>query len=185
MFFFDWFWSLFDKKTAIKPLIVKQNRPIPDITGIQSASVVRPEMVQAAKNLSDMNDLEVVARTIWGEARNQGLSGMTAVGCVIQNRVKIGGWFGGTPREVCLKPYQFSCWNKDDPNRAKLLSVTSADPQYQNALSIANSVLTGTLKDITGGSDSYQVTGTNAFWARNLKPVASIGSQDFYVTRQA
>lgn len=149
------------------------------------ASIVNPDVVRTAKSLSNLNDLEIVARTIWGEARNQGLSGMTAVGCVIQNRAHIGGWWGKTPREACLKTAQFSCWNSDDPNLPKLLFVTQADRQYQLAISIANSVLIGTLKDITNDSDSYQVRGTNASWARDLKPVASIGDHDFYVTRQA
>lgn len=184
--FSDWFSGMFDK-TAIKPLII--NPPIvdSDTRGIETDTLPSQasNIPSSQKNISDLSDLEVVARTIWGEARNQGLAGMTAVGCVIQNRAKIGGWFGSTPREVCLKPYQFSCWNRDDQNRAKLLSVTQSDRQYQLAIGIADSVLNGTLKDITGGCDSYQVKGTNAFWARNLKPVASIGDQEFYVTRQA
>lgn len=137
---------------------------------------------QTATALSDINDLEIIAKTIWGESRNQGLNGMTAVACVIQNRAHKGGWWGNTPRAVCLKPSQFSCWNSFDPNRAKMLAVTQADPQYQIALSLANSVLTGTLADITGGATSYQVRGTNAWWAKGLTPIASIGSHDFYLT---
>ena len=30
---------------------------------------------------------------------------------VIRNRVKRGGWFGKGYDGVCLKPWQFSCWN--------------------------------------------------------------------------
>jgi spore germination cell wall hydrolase CwlJ-like protein len=140
-------------------------------------------MVSKTHNLSDLNDLEVVASTIWGEARGEGVKGMTAVGCVIQNRVNIGGWFGNCPREVCLKLFQFSAWNTDNPNRPRMLSVTMADPDYRIATSIANSVLTGTLNDITDGADSYEVRGTGAYWAKNLTPVAQIGKHDFYVAR--
>lgn len=164
----------FPEPEPIKPVIVKK----PQLTETG-------DFVSKPLNVSDLSDLEVVARTIWGEARNQNLTGMTAVGCVIQNRAHIDGWFGTTPREVCLKPYQFSCWGRNDPNRALMLSVTTADRQYQVAISIANSVLTGTLNDITNNADSYEVKGTNAFWARNLEPVASIGVHEFYVTRQA
>ena len=156
--FTDFIGSLFTKKPAIAPFVI-------------------------SPNLADLNDLSVIAMTIWGEARGEGTEGMQAVACVIQNRAHIGGWFGRTPREVCLKPFQFSCWNREDPNRQKLLSVTLADPQYQIAYGLANSVLIGTLSDITKNADSYEVRGTHAFWARNLKPVASIGKHDFYDTR--
>ena len=33
--------------------------------------------------------IDVLARTIWGEARGEGTSGMSAVACVVINRVKI------------------------------------------------------------------------------------------------
>ena len=36
-----------------------------------------------------MNDQEVLARTLWGEARGEGPEGMTAVACTIMNRVNI------------------------------------------------------------------------------------------------
>lgn len=153
-----------------------------DFMGWLKPPAIKPVVV--SPNLSDLDDLSVVARTIWGEARNQDREGMQAVASVIQNRAHIGGWWGSMPREVCLKPYQFSCWNRNDPNRAKLLSVSETDPQYQIAKSLARSVLTGTLSDNTNSADSYMVKGTNAFWARNLKPVASIGDHDFYVTLQ-
>ena len=139
-----------------------------------------PVIKPAITDLSYLTDYDVVAKTIWGEARGEGLNGMTGVACVIQNRAHKGGWWGRTPREVCLKPMQFSCWNKDDPNRAKLLAVTQTDSQYQIALSLSNGVLTGTLADITDGATSYQVRGTNAWWAKGKTPVASIGTQDFY-----
>ena len=138
------------------------------------AAVIRPF------DTGDMTDTEIVARTIWGEARNQGEQGMTAVACVIQNRAHQGGWWGNTPRQVCLKPSQFSCWNAFDPNRGKLLAVTQGDQQYRTALKLAGGVISGTLSDITNGATSYQVRGTNAWWSKGQTPVASIGVHDFY-----
>ena len=145
-----------------------------------SIPAVKPSVIQPVDSLDSLTDIDVVAKTIWGEARGEGLNGMTAVACVIMNRATKGGWWGRTPREVCLKPSQFSCWLKSDPNRAKILAVTQTDPQYQIAMSLANSVLTGTLTDITAGATSYQVRGTNAWWAKGKTPIASIGTQDFY-----
>ena len=130
------------------------------------------------------NDLEVVAKTIWGEARGEGFTGMQAVGNVILNRSNEGGWWGSHPGDVCMKPEQFSCWNKNDPNYPKLLKVGNEDPAYRAAESIANSVLCNNLEDLTGGADSYQVIGTNAVWSRGLTPVKTIGHHEFYITRK-
>ncbi|PJB71692.1 MAG: hypothetical protein CO093_04590 [Alphaproteobacteria bacterium CG_4_9_14_3_um_filter_47_13] len=51
-------------------------------------------------------DIEILARTIWGEARGEGQKGMLAVASVIMNRVRCGGWWGSTIQDVCRKPYQ-------------------------------------------------------------------------------
>ena len=129
-----------------------------------------------------MNPTEILARTIWGEARNQGAEGMQAVANTVMNRVVRGGWWGSTITGVCLKPWQFSCWNADDPNRAKLLSVTDADPQFAEALGIAQQAIDGDLQDITGGATSYKVSSLAwpTSWGEKIDPICEIGSQSFY-----
>lgn len=127
------------------------------------------------------SDKEILAKTIWGEARNQHYEGQQAVANVIMNRVKLNGWRGGDVRSVCLKPFQFSCWNKSDPNRPKIMEVTDADPIYKQCLDIAGAAIAGTLPDIIGGSDSYQVIGSGAYWAKGLTPVAIVIDHEFYI----
>ena len=67
------------------------------------------------------HDLDILARTLYGEARGEyGTSGpaaFIAIGNVIMNRFQRGGPYGKTITEVCLKARQFSCWNSNDPNR--------------------------------------------------------------------
>lgn len=49
-----------------------------------------------------------------------------AVGWMIGNRVNDGkakSWWGEDYAGVCLKAWQFSCWNKDDPNFGCLSGV--------------------------------------------------------------
>ena len=68
-------------------------------------------------------DLDILARTLWGEARGESLAGQIAVAWTIRNRVNDGNaksWWGEGYVGVCQKPYQFSCWNKNDPNFAYL-----------------------------------------------------------------
>ena len=124
--------------------------------------------------------IDVVARTIWGEARNQGQAGMQAVGSVIQNRVKKSSWWGSTPEEVCKKKYQFSCWLDSDPNKAKLLAVTENDAQFKQCMNIAKQVVAGTLPDNTGGATHYHTKAINPSWAAKMTKTATIGDHIFY-----
>ena len=76
-------------------------------------------MMEAVAAPQELPVAEVLARTLYGEARGEGLPGIEAVACVILNRVafaKARGryWWGNTVSQVCLKPGQFSCWNAGD-----------------------------------------------------------------------
>jgi len=101
------------------------------------------------------SDLDVLARTLWGEARGAGVTGMKHVASVILNRAAHPRWWGTDVRSVCLKPYQFSCWNADDPNLPKMRAVTVADRNFSDARYIAGQALAGAVVDETGGADSY------------------------------
>jgi len=65
-------------------------------------------------------DRDILARTLWGEARGEGLAGQIAVAWTIRNRVfdgKAKSWWGEGYAGVCLKPWQFSCL---EPERSQL-----------------------------------------------------------------
>ena len=44
-------------------------------------------------------DIEIMAKTIYGEARGEGEEGMEAVACVIMNRYNARKWFTGYREE--------------------------------------------------------------------------------------
>lgn len=123
---------------------------------------------------------EVLAKTLWGEARGEGELGMIAVACVVLNRAASPGWWGHDVRSVCLKRRQFSCWNSDDPNLSKLLALTTEDRHYSLALSIADRALSGALADPTNGATHYHTTAIMPYWARARTPCATIGKHLFY-----
>ena len=60
----------------------------------------------------DFEDLDTMARTMWGECRGCDTEGQIGVANVINNRVNARRWYGKTHKEVCLKEWQFSCWNE-------------------------------------------------------------------------
>jgi N-acetylmuramoyl-L-alanine amidase len=108
------------------------------------------------------HDKDVLARTLWGEARGEGLAGMIAVAWSIRNRVedhKPASWWGEGYAGVCQAPYQFSCWNKNDPNYP-FLSGAEAIPatEFAAAQHAAEAVIDGSAPDITGGATHYYAT---------------------------
>jgi len=132
----------------------------------------RPEGVSVA--------VDVVARTVWGEARGEGREGMQAVANVIANRVDRPGWWGRDWVSVCLKSRQFSAWNRRDPNRTKIVAVTADDPMFRQALDIAARAVAGTLPDITGGATHYHTRAVSPAWASSLELKGTIGNHIFY-----
>lgn len=128
------------------------------------------------------NDVLTTARTIYGEARGEPIMGQIAVGWVIRNRHESGKWFGrGSVADVCTRPYQFSAWNPDDPNREKLLAVTLDDPAMQKAVYAALAALLGFEEDRTVGSCHYYVDGSpEPAWAKGKTPVGRINAHVFF-----
>ncbi len=130
-------------------------------------------------------NIELKARTAWGEARGQGDAGLQAVINVIDNRVKAKSWFGATVEEVIFKPFQFSLWNRDafdqlDKNGNLAQSVNENDQQYKKALELAKLSEQGKLNDITGGADHYHADYVAPTWANKMTQTAIIGNHIFY-----
>ena len=126
-------------------------------------------------------DHGLMARTLWGECRGEPFEGQVAVGYVIRNRALQGGWWGSTIGEVCLKPYQFSCWNNDDPNRARLMTVDYEDPNFVTALGIAALLATLRLPDYSRGATHYVADYiTPPDWTKSLVPTVKLGRHQFY-----
>ena len=104
---------------------------------------------------------------------------------VVLNRVAVanrhgGYWWGKDIADVCLKPFQFSCWNANDPQRAKLLSVAENNIHFATALRIARRAAYGLLLDSVAGATHYHTLDILPRWAQGQTPVAIIGHHMFY-----
>lgn len=134
-----------------------------------------------AASAAALGDREVVAATLWGEARNQDENGRRAVAGVIANRARTRYRRCASAREVCLDRWQFSCWNPGDPNLPKMLQVVARpDRDFAPALALADEVLANTLVDITRGARHYHAAGVRPAWARGHRPCAVFGDHLFY-----
>lgn len=128
---------------------------------------------------------DILARTLWGEARGEGTAGMQAVANVVLNRVRIAQergkfWWGNTIIEVCQKPYQFSCWNRSDPSFRKLQAVDEKNLYFATALRLARRAMAGALEDLTDGATHYHADYVEPYWVRGQTPVKTIGRHIFY-----
>ena len=129
--------------------------------------------------------IDTLARTLYGEARGEKVRGLEAVACVIINRVekaikKDGYWWGNDVETVCLRPWQFSCWNANDPNRDKILVLDSTNKMFATCLRVARRAIFGGVKDPTDGATHYHREGLLPAWARTQVPCAEIGNHVFY-----
>lgn len=142
---------------------------------------------EAQKQAEFYRELEIdtLARTIFGEARGEPHEGLEAVANVVQNRVKIAQkkgryWWGNNIIGVCQKPYQFSCWNKNDPSYNRLLEVTDKNIHFATCLRIARRAAINKLPDRTNGATHYHADYVSPFWAKGEQPVKKIGRHIFY-----
>ncbi len=137
-------------------------------------------------NHINCSPVEILARTIYGEARGEDLKGKEAIACIVLNRVKKakenGGvfWWGNTIETICLKKWQFSCWNKDDPNYNKLISVTEENAVFAICKRIAKKAVCGLLKDFTFNSTHYHTKNISPNWSKGKAPICEIGNHYFY-----
>lgn len=143
-------------------------------------------------------DILIAALTIHGEDRGGTQRGRTAIAFTIINRAKAKAWWskGVEPypdhslAAVCLKPWQFSCWNEKDPNRKLLIELQD---QYRKAirqkscraaLKALIDALDGYVEDETFGATHYLTTelhlsGRAPEWSRRDDYV-EIGGHRFF-----
>lgn len=123
-------------------------------------------------------DWEIMAKTIFGEARGETEEGQIAVACCILNRFNSKKWFSArTIAGVCQKPWQFSCWNKNDPN-AQIIAKLSY-PTYSKYFPIIKQALE---RDVTKGATHYYAPAIVRCpdWAVGKQPCAKIGHHLFF-----
>jgi spore germination cell wall hydrolase CwlJ-like protein len=133
----------------------------------------------------DDTDLDVMSRTLLGEARGESEEGRLAVAWVIRNRASLAGFAGpllgkpGAIAHVCRAPLQFSCWNADDPN-CRVIEAATED-ELADLFDLATDVLTDIVPDLTKGATNYYAPYIPApYWAKEMTFVGKFGSQLFF-----
>ncbi|MBU6232513.1 cell wall hydrolase, partial [Patescibacteria group bacterium] len=89
----------------------------------------------------------------------------------------------GSIKSACLARLQFSCWNLNDPNYPKIISLDWLNQQGAiDVMTLAADAIVGTVPDITDGALYYYAESMvkPPLWASKLQQVASVGGQLFY-----
>ena len=137
----------------------------------------KQEKQEKQENASGL-EKNILARTIYYEARGESSEGKKAVASVIYNRSN------GTSSDMVkesLKPKQFSAWNnKSDKNK---IVTYDKNPSWDECVKLAEEMVSGNFspnhtykyywapKGMKGGKDPY--------WAKNMKDRKTIGNHIF------
>lgn len=190
------------------------------IPGILPAAQIKKSMDNQPKYSYIVNDINkncrkvgqytvfqaanIIARTLYAEARNDGEKGMRAVASVIYNRAngnvadfvnvcKKYGWSEKYKRNV----YQFSCWGRMDPDewspnkfKVKLPKTVingSADQKsWEIAMNITAEMLSNSFTPVIDANMYYNDKTANPSWGSELIKVKYIGSHKFgYLKRHS
>lgn len=163
---------------------------IKDITGLilEHRGLV---MLKDVEEFTDedylMIEIDILARTMWGEGRVGNTEGIEAIGHLVLNRAKNPCWWGQDVISVCQKPYQFECWNRSDSYTYKrLISIDDGiiwfDVAKREAMRLMLQEMQGKRKDFTGGATHHVVRRRDRqpIWAMQEKPTCMVGPLMFY-----
>lgn len=126
-------------------------------------------------------DREIVARTLFGEARGEAREGMRAVGHVVFNRFKAAKWYSGkTLAGTACKRMQFSCWNEADKNRQQLFELPDDDPTLNLARSLVDDINNGDADPTFGATHYHATTIAPPTWTAGAQFIVQIGKHRFF-----
>jgi len=129
------------------------------------------------------NEVALLAQLLFSEAYKKDLNiaskDATAIAHVVKNRMANR---GQTLDEVVFAPYQFSGVNSNEWNKVKSGKLTKQEElMYKKFLQISNGVLSGNIKDTTGGADHYfNPKLVKPSWSKKMKKTYSTEGHDYY-----
>lgn len=144
----------------------------------------REEYGRLRSQLWREEDIVLLGRLLYGEARGTSVEEQIAVAHVVRNRSLKPGWWGMSVKEVCLSRAQFSCFNRDDPNFSVLMNVNVQEPVYLQCAGIAAVVLAGNISDPSGGATHYHSLEVVPYWAGSLERTLRTEHFQFYRSKR-
>jgi N-acetylmuramoyl-L-alanine amidase len=146
--------------------------------------VPQPPAADAAEAVVKSADIDLFARTLWGESAGESVRGIEALAAVVMNRAAL--LPGRSIDDSCRG---FDCWSDDNPSRTRMLGLktatqggaaSAAELLFTTCLRIARRAVAGLLEDPTGCATLYHDRSTLPDWTIGREPTAEIGNRLFY-----
>jgi N-acetylmuramoyl-L-alanine amidase len=143
----------------------------------------------AVGSASTGGDIDLFARTLWGEAAGESVRGIEALAAVVMNRAAL--LPGRSLEDACRG---FPCWSHDNPVRSRMLGLKAPDRGgdasadtllFTTCLRIARRAAVGLIEDPTFGATRYHDRSILPDWTSGLAPTAEIGNRLFYADLSA
>lgn len=129
--------------------------------------------------LDRAKELTVLAMLVWGEARGEAKIGKRAVAHVVMNRW-LTGLYGKSPRDVMLKPWQFSCFNQNERHKFCHIALDNA---WIASCAEAYDAYMGISQDPTIRATHFfapRAVRRRPGWASKILFTVTIGNHEFY-----
>lgn len=120
-----------------------------------------------------ISEILIVAATIMAEAASEPILGKQAVASVIFNRSA----GGQSLSDVCLAPYQFSCWNAGEQEMLPRIRewVRSDSQEWRACLSLARSLIVGTFSPVVNATHYFNPQLCSPVWGQDMDNAVQIG----------
>ena len=141
--------------------------------------------ILADKSRSSDEDLEILAKTLWGEIRGGTDDQVRNVAHVILNRHFAGYRSNGSIAGACLAHKQFSCWNPGTRSLRDIQNLAADNSELLRLMALARQVI-DTRRNVAfapnplGGARHYHNHHVNPNWAIPAKIVLDDGKHIFY-----
>ena len=174
--------------TLISLLVVPGILEADDLKSAKTVAEIQKVVSSGEKLYSGYTAIQVsniLARTLYYEARSEGKTGIDAVASVILNRA------GGNPSnypDVCFRKNQFSCWNDRsnltaDKYKVIIPKETLTAPKDREMWNycklIAGKMIFKEFKSTIGNKNAYHTTKVTPSWDKFLTDKETIGNHVF------
>ncbi|MDD5485964.1 MAG: cell wall hydrolase [Dehalococcoidales bacterium] len=128
-----------------------------------------------------INELLIVACTVFLEARGEPHAGRLMVAEVIRNRANT----QKSCAEVCLKPRQFSCWNRKRPEKViadVLWTISNNELEktaWRDCVELSKEIMSKDYQSTTPATHYYNPKLARPKWAKKMRVIATVGNHLF------
>lgn len=142
-------------------------------------------MIETVTDAKNMAKLYILALCVYREARGEPFYGKLLVANTIKERVRDRRW-PDTFEGVIIQPWQFSAFNKNDPNNL-VYPWTGASPNpndkaWLDSVEAAQKVLGGTNPVPPNHlANHYHTKNVQPHWSEGKTPVALVGNHKFFL----